>query len=467
MKISNHQYLTKVFQDLQKKLGITTNGLLNICNWSIKNKCVDMVIAFMSLSIERSHSSLDRIIWHREPGRFTSARTSRKFTIDSVPHRNLCIGTFWRDSGLWKRLKVHLFHGRDRHLSHDQVIQWTEAKVRVYSDSVPCLGKMSLHSEAIGRWEGQVLDFQMSAASGELLGIDGEAPEFEWNIYPGFRPLQILQEFQNELQKRNIELEKFTDRIIITSMFTDIDWTRNGNDENCISNSEIVKMYAKRFSQGRRTFLGLGDEKKRYGNRNYKPEGKWNSVASQMVQRFKETGHPVFTSASALSRGVLRMLKGKETIHFNADASNTELLFRIIHSVNHLSIFGAVSNCCEQVGWTTDEKGREKLSQKESPWTKKYQRAWIHKKWTLWCLNWYLETDCGKTFKTSNYRPRLFNSQRFANSHRSCTGYRLVWATWPFRTRTTVVEIPSQYAENTHVFEQTHYPELAQQFLGK
>ena len=57
-----------------------------------------------------------------------------------------------------------------------------------------------------------------------------------------------------------------------------------------------------------------------------------------MVQRFKETGRPVFTSASALSRGILRRLKGKETIHFNADASNTELLFRIIHSVNQLSI---------------------------------------------------------------------------------------------------------------------------------
>ena len=53
-----------------------------------------------------------------------------------------------------------------------------------------------------------------------------------------------------------------------------------------------------------------------------------------MVQRYKETGHPVFTCASALSRGVLRSLKGRETIHFTEDLSNTELLFRIIHSVN-------------------------------------------------------------------------------------------------------------------------------------
>ena len=70
-------------------------------------------------------------------------------------------------------------------------------------------------------------------------------------------------------------------------------------------------MYAKRFSQVHWTFLGLGDENKWFGNRNYKPGGKWNSVASQMVPRFKERGHPVFTGAGALSRAILTRLKRK------------------------------------------------------------------------------------------------------------------------------------------------------------
>ena len=52
-----------------------------------------------------------------------------------------------------------------------------------------------------------------------LLGFDGEAIEFEWNIFPGFSSWQILQEFRNDLRRRNIELEKFTDRIIFMSMF--------------------------------------------------------------------------------------------------------------------------------------------------------------------------------------------------------------------------------------------------------
>ena len=60
----------------------------------------------------------------------------------------------------------------------------------------------------------------------ELLAIDGEAIEFEWNVLPGFSSLQILQKIQDNLRERNIKPEGFTDRIIFMSMFNDIDWTK-------------------------------------------------------------------------------------------------------------------------------------------------------------------------------------------------------------------------------------------------
>ena len=85
-----------------------------------------------------------------------------------------------------------------------------------------------------------------------------------------------------------------------------------------------------------------------------------------MVQRFKDTDHPVFTGDSALSRGTPRRLKGKETIHLNADSSNTEPLFRIIHSVNQLSIYGAVSQWSEQFDLSQKER--------ESTWAKSAER---------------------------------------------------------------------------------------------
>ena len=56
-------------------------------------------------------------------------------------------------------------------------------------------------------------------------------------------------------------------------------------------------------------------ETKRSGTENQSTLLKESEIqeASQMAQRFKETGQPVSTSASALSRGLLRSLNGKET----------------------------------------------------------------------------------------------------------------------------------------------------------
>ena len=97
-----------------------------------------------------------------------------------------------------------------------------------------------------------------------------------------------------DLQDQNIEPEHFEGRIIFISMFNDIDWTKVGNSEKCMWNSEQFKNYAKRFSRGHWSFLGPGDEKKWNGTLNYTPEGKWDSIGTEIVGRFKETGHPAF-----------------------------------------------------------------------------------------------------------------------------------------------------------------------------
>ena len=67
-------------------------------------------------------------------------------------------------------------------------------KVRVYSDSLLCVGQRNESKEAIARREGQVEELKMYPSYKELVGIDGEA----------------------------IEL---TDRIIFMSMLNDIDWS--------------------------------------------------------------------------------------------------------------------------------------------------------------------------------------------------------------------------------------------------
>ena len=86
-------------------------------------------------------------------------------------------------------------------LTHDQVITWTKAKVRVYSDSILCLEKMQEHSEATEKWNDQPEEFRQSNSDMELFGIDGEPIEFEWNIFPGRSLLEILQKIQKRLAR--------------------------------------------------------------------------------------------------------------------------------------------------------------------------------------------------------------------------------------------------------------------------
>ena len=97
---------------------------------------------------------------------------------------------------------------------------------------------------------------------------------------------------------------------------------------------------------------------------NANPEGNLNSVASKMVLKSEETGHPIFTSASALVRGILRRVRGKANHFFTADASNTKLLFRTMHSVNKVSILGAVSDWSGQHGQSPTDEKTEPMSEK-------------------------------------------------------------------------------------------------------
>ena len=62
-----------------------------------------------------------------------------------------------------------------------------------------------------------------------------------------------------------------------------------------------------------------------------------------------ESGHPVFRATSPLSRGTLKGKgAGKLSIHFCANDGTIETVFRTIVSVNQFSIYGAVSDLCEE-----------------------------------------------------------------------------------------------------------------------
>ena len=88
-------------------------------------------------------------------------------------------------SSQWKQLSL---------VNDDEVISLSHAKVYVFSDSVLCLGKVNQNPTPNIAWEQQLGWFKDSSQYRILDTIDGEPMQFEWNIFPGFTTLQLVQE---------------------------------------------------------------------------------------------------------------------------------------------------------------------------------------------------------------------------------------------------------------------------------
>ena len=191
--------------------------------------------------------------------------------------------------------------------------------------------------------------------------------EFERNIFPGFTTLQLCNKVQELMSKMSEKPEEFTGRIIFMSMFNDISWRSQDNEQECESNANLVSIYARRFSR-RWSFLGPGSEKKWYSTHIERPGEEWDKVAELMMIKFGESGHPVFRATSPLSRATLKSRGGgKLSIHLCADGGTIVTVFRINISVNQLSIHGAVSDLCEEYKACQVRTGRLVLAGQSDP----------------------------------------------------------------------------------------------------
>ena len=237
------------------------------------------------------------------------------------------------------------------HLSliHDEVvINLQSTKVYVFSDSVLCLGKVLQHPECNEAWKNRVAGVRAERSYRDYETVSGESTEFEWNIFPGFTTLQLCDKISDLLSSMGQTPESFTGRILFMSMFNDIFCDRYDNKDECLRNANIVKTFAGRFAIGQWSFIGPGSEKKWYSAEN-SPQGAWDNIAEQMLLEFAESRHPIFRATTPLSRGQLKGKgRGKLSIHFTADQDTVDTIYRIILSVNQLSVYGAVAAICEE-----------------------------------------------------------------------------------------------------------------------
>ena len=124
---------------------------------------------------------------------------------------------------------------------------------------------------------------------------------------------------------------------------------------------ESSKYLQRNFGVGQWSFTGPGSKKKWYSAKK-KSTRSWDHIADEMLLEFTESGHPTFRATTPLSRGQLKSKgHGKLSIHFAADEFTIETIFRIIISVNQLSVYGAVAAICEEFENHQDGSGEPEI----------------------------------------------------------------------------------------------------------
>ena len=234
-------------------------------------------------------------------------------------------------------------------IDDERIINLQRAKVYVFSYSVLCLGKMHQNPDANEAWKKRIEWITTSQSYRDYDGISGEPIDFEWNIFPGFDTLQLFGKVKDLLSRLGETPENFTGRILFMSMFNDISCGTKDNERECLANTKVVSLYAKRFGIGQWSFIGPGSDKKWYSMEEKSPQGIGDHIAEKMLLEFAGSTYPILRATSPLSRGQLRSKgHGKLSIHFAATQATIETVFRIIVSANQLSLYGAVANMCEE-----------------------------------------------------------------------------------------------------------------------
>ena len=124
------------------------------------------------------------------------------------------------------------------------------------------------------------------------------------------------------------EPETFTGRILFMSMFNDISCDDKGNEEECVANSKVVSVVAKKIWCRTMVIYWSRFWKKWYSLGENSPQGVWDHIAEEMLLEFAESGHLTYRVTTPLSRCKHKSTgHGKLSIHFTADYPTIETSF--------------------------------------------------------------------------------------------------------------------------------------------
>ena len=196
---------------------------------------------------------------------------------------------------------------------------------------------------------GQVDVVKSSSEYRALDTIDGEPMEFEWNISQVSPHCSLATKSKSSCQKWAYNQKISQDGLSSCRCSTTSHRDLKKKKQECESSAQLVSIYAKRFSPGRWSFLGPGSEEKWYSTLECKPQGEWTELQSwwflHSAKANTQSSDPQVHRLEECSRA---KSGGKLSIHFCAVEGTIETVFRTIISVNQLSIYGTVSDLCDE-----------------------------------------------------------------------------------------------------------------------
>ena len=173
MEYTHHQCMSKIFQFLRKKLGMS--GTKATFSMEAYKTNVLTLGVFMSSSMKAAI--------HLGPNYVSNSEIYKNTKFEEIENLfNIAQKLVMEHSEeilSVKCLEYSSPSGARSVLANDQAIKWAKAKVCVHADSVLCVGQMKETPGAIERCKGQVEGLKMYSSCQDAVGIEERSIEFE------------------------------------------------------------------------------------------------------------------------------------------------------------------------------------------------------------------------------------------------------------------------------------------------
>ena len=221
-----------------------------------------------------------------------------------------------------------------------------------------CLGKILENPESNEAWEQRLEWINSSQNYRNLDRIDGEPIEFEWNIFPGFNTLQLIDVVKSLLYRLGETPENFTGRIYVCRCSTTFLVHQKTTKKNVwqMPNSYLYTRGDLKKDNGHSLVLVL----KRSGTVSVKTVHKeYGTILLKGCWLNSQRADVQFSVLRLHCPEVNSKAKDMENCRYILQPTRKRLrLFRIIVSANQLSLYGAVAEICEEYESLHERTGR-------------------------------------------------------------------------------------------------------------